>query len=1430
MYFPFGWPQIFTSGDTGDVQLQCVKFSDDRGLIVSASKDTLHLWTAQPRAIVARTKMSDRLLKANGTIVDVHWKPDSTALVLQTEKGHFTIYDVISEAGAMGERVLQFDYGSTYNILSDDNVVRDGVASYSLRQGKTFESDLVLSCIWTRQNSIVMATMSGEIMSINWTAEPDSLTRLKLCDVELSDSIPIQAGVYAVDISHTEFLDAYVVVLSDFSVVCYTMKMKQKTNTAADVVLVYEGTHLHRIGATRAAFNPKFMTVAVACQRDVKVFRVLGMSMGMTLSHVCSLRQENRPWDKAGAPCVLSWTPDWNALALGHANNGISVWSSFGSLLWCSVTDHGQSLTDTGSHNALLGVKAMDWGPHGYRLSVIFNQVPGENGTSAASEIIDFGFHKLAFCSTISQSNSDCAVLVGEDRVHFHIEGKNGSWEKGSLDKLCELRWRVVQVDMTYIGENWPIQFACINQDKTLLAVAGKRGFAVYDLTKGKWNFFQNQRVEKSFTVRGGISWFGSLAIVPVNMNNRIEIRLYDCQMALNDSSIVAKVESFRPVVLLNSFEDHIITLTTDRYLNLYRITKSDRGYNIEPTLAVSLAKWLPYTLGASYIALSLLGLDNEEDDFRDQNTTPDVMRMQRVRSILVIVHGVLHIIPFNPTIDDELMDVDAPVILSDGVENLWLPSRYEFLPSGLPASLYMYTKEGQMKVWLMAEDSKKGQSKRLMLKFKTDCYPAVILQNKSIILGVEADTSFESKSYRNEFEFSTFEHKTQMYLHHILLHLLESRLDGIAYKIAQQCYVMPYFSHAMELMLHNVLEDEHSNDLTQSENELLPSVIDFVMKFPEYLEVIAHCARKTEVALWNFLFSRVGNPKLLFEACLDEDRLHTASSYLVILQTLEPPAISCKYATRLLDAALESDKWELAKELLRFLSSIANDSQFRTDSITLSSRRNTLRRAGTAGSENNDKTDGDIGQERIDLGGFMYTNETLHIDKNTPRHVDTHACANTTTIPTEFDSTRTNITVAKADYNEYTNESRRLGVGVVGENIATNSMDVDMCNSVRSVGTQTDVVRSPDKFYANVLMSQYARKLLRKYEVRALVVFSRNLSFPLRRWLSKERNRDARVPDCPKAFHMIHEQFDWPLPGTRRRSSSTRLQENIASLHATPLSISKCAPAHTHMPLSADLIPTCSNIRTSPINISRSRSLSTRPKEVTKGSRNELKNDVISSHKTLPIISEQNYTQDTNANTHIHTHDKPREITNAPTYPSTTTRMAATTTDKQSMRRATSMSTRLELAAGQAVYRMDDNTWRSASGRRECGLSGSRQRQLIRSYSLAPQQMEIEEVKEEGSKNALKYLLDLCLLSRCHEWAALAALALQDRMGLHAVLLSCASDAHYHGGTVALVEKLKEVTSIGIGVNYSTFLQTVVVQYSLALTRDRSATHMDLL
>lgn len=149
------------------------------------------------------------------------------------------------------------------------------------------------------------------------------------------------------------------------------------------------------------------------------------------------------------------------------------------------------------------------------------------------------------------------------------------------------------------------------------------------------------------------------------------------------------------------------------------------------------------------------------------------------------------------------------------------------------------------------------------------------------------------------------------------------SRYDSTAaLHLAHQYRHLEYFPHALEVLLHDVLDDEVDNP-PRPDQALLPGVVSFLSSFPQYLDIIVQCTRKTEVRSWRTLFAYLPPPATLFEESLQQGSLKTAGGYLLVLHTFEELSSSSEQLVRLLGRARDEGDWELCKELARFLTAL---------------------------------------------------------------------------------------------------------------------------------------------------------------------------------------------------------------------------------------------------------------------------------------------------------------------------------------------------------------------------------------------------------------------------------------------------------------------------------------------------------------------------
>ena len=273
-----------------------------------------------------------------------------------------------------------------------------------------------------------------------------------------------------------------------------------------------------------------------------------------------------------------------------------------------------------------------------------------------------------------------------------------------------------------------------------------------------------------------------------------------------------------------------------------------------------------------------------------------------------------------------DLMRDQTPLLESPSHSLPPSPSAEEALDAlytdrGLRDSLW-YFDGNEVQCWMDVEDlieaASTSNDRELppTVSISADFYPTSIVLNKGILLGIDADLV-----QRRDVQFAFFRHsiRTQLFIPQIIQRHIAHFDTSAASNLAHRYQSLPYFSHALEILLHTVL-DEEVDKPPDPEMAQLPAVLSFLSSFPDYLDILVQCTRKTEVRSWRTLFSHLPPPQELFEASLEKGMLKTAGGYLLVLHTFEEMETSSESCVRLLQKAKEVGDWDLCKELARFL------------------------------------------------------------------------------------------------------------------------------------------------------------------------------------------------------------------------------------------------------------------------------------------------------------------------------------------------------------------------------------------------------------------------------------------------------------------------------------------------------------------------------
>uniref|UniRef100_A0A023F237 Protein RIC1 homolog n=1 Tax=Triatoma infestans TaxID=30076 RepID=A0A023F237_TRIIF len=1125
MYFPIGWPKVLKIQNRKNCSIRQLICNRDKILFAVLTDDTLLIYYCKPCLLIVLHRRSKDSLDDIGMNELVQWKPDSSSIVVVTSCGFLLLYKVTCETDHKGLYEQVDPPQPNLRRDSAELFMKEVIPPLRLVLEKEISVVGCITSICCIRDELMVTTNRGQVLRYRWdgTLNRDysvDLNRVPFClDQHSSKAMPIvETNTFIIDIDYSPLIGGFAVVFNDGRaafLTAYTLRFDPNQ---------MQGIWAPNIDdAMCGCVNHKFRLITFGRKNsDCVVYSVDELSGGLVLTHRLSVPSQVYPGQVGHVHC-LRWSPDSCALAVAWSQGGISLWSTFGALLMCSLSwDYGLN-SDLSLHNPL-NIHAMEWSAEGYQLWMV-KKSDNEATNESDDCVIQLGFVKSAVTVNPCVSHQNHLCLQGEDRLYINLGvglsqvytwmGKSAAAGRDSplsfTSSLVDSKqWVVVQIPSTYSATNWPIRYTCINSVGDKIAVAGRTGLAHFSMTSHKWRLFGNESEEHDMVVSGGLAWWNDYIVAGCyDVNSQTDqLRVYPASSRLANEHMV-KVTLATQLLLLDLLIDRLLAFCADGRITIYNISLSKPGniVTLEIIQGVDMSALCVHP--ACFVALTLTSLRIEPS--RNLPTYKS--------NFVVNVSGRLLMV--NQQDDGNQGEViQHPTVLASCVENVWSPAKFCKCKPHLTEALWLYCGSHGMRVWLPlfprhGDNAHTFMSKRIMLHFNLNIYPLAILFEDAILIGAENDTVLYTSDANSPFSlpFCVLERTSQVYLHHILRQLIRRNLGFHAWEIARCCTSLPYFPHSLELLLHEVLEEEATSKEPLPDAQL-PSVIEFIQEFPVYLDTVVQCARKTEIALWPYLFSVAGKPTVLFQKCLADNLLDTAASYLIILQNLESSAVSKQYATMLLDSTLNNSKWELSKELVRFLKAIdPNDVECMRAPLLVSSNCRIPQTPPVNGNEEDLSLV--LGTAQISRGRSFSTTTTPKINSNT----------GATDKPTGPQS-RTSVT----------------DINLLRRKKSVASVKVD---------NNREKSKSAEEYFMDVMIERHARRLLSRRKLNSLGSMAAHLDFPLVRWLAKERHRAAIVDHCVAALQDLHKDFQWPYPAinTNQITKSPSLERDRISI-----------------------------------------------------------------------------------------------------------------------------------------------------------------------------------------------------------------------------------------------------------------------------------------
>lgn len=617
-YFASGWPKAFAP-PRGAHHVVLLLPDPTGRFLLAVSKTALHVWSAgQHRVLLGRFVISDTVLEEEGPFVSAAWAPDALSLIASMKNGLTLVFSVIESPLPDGRQgVTDFRVPELARPEHPPRplhpVALKRIAESRVAHGSSF---VTVSC--SAIVGALIATSGGGLTCLTW--DGDILWRVHLPELLRKNDALVKIGVAVPknpDPDSDEPIQSILTARGDDSAGGILALSYEPVLGFLGVVLgsgpslllgapdgcishpsAVDGRWLRSTKSAAIAMEPRRMLATVGLtDGDVEQFYV-----GVPPGDVCPVmrRLSLSGWyfepEDVGAAKQLAWTPDGAALVVGWERRGLAVWSVSGCRLMWTLPQVGGTLPHTPGMRGRLartssmqppmqdGVQALAWGPDGLFLWAA-PSVPLTLTAEFTTEphFVEFTFYKSVGAGVSAQGESGRLALLGTDRVLLlaHADGNFSRRMAHGTPSQQLFSWQHLIIPHDYLGNNWPPSRIAVNDDASVVAVAGRHGIAFCTTKLQRWKVFGDLRHDRRINCCV-LGWVGRTIVVGNEVDGRnrrsakaapsFELLLYS-RDALDLTALQAQCKlKTRPLLMDVRSDGYLLVLCEDSLVYLFHI------------------------------------------------------------------------------------------------------------------------------------------------------------------------------------------------------------------------------------------------------------------------------------------------------------------------------------------------------------------------------------------------------------------------------------------------------------------------------------------------------------------------------------------------------------------------------------------------------------------------------------------------------------------------------------------------------------------------------------------------------------------------------------------------------------------------------------------------------------------------------------------